>query len=214
MFQKNILKPFGPSILKTTIPEELIKKLNDYVDKIIKNEKKSKELDFGGSLAGNVKQEFKLEIDFMKSSGWGAHLMKESTDWIVKATEDKLINKPGKIIKKFRIFESWIVRQFENEYNPAHYHLGHISGVGYLKMPDNLGSTIQKNKLNQNGHLQLIHGSKQFLSKPVLDIIPKVGDLYLFPAYLIHTVYPFINKNQERRSISFNAFIDEDIFNG
>ena len=102
--------------------------------------------------------------------------------------------------------------KFENEYNPAHYHNGHISGVGYLKVPDDLGKTFQKNKQNSNGHLQLIHGSKQFLSNPVLDIKPRVGEFYFFPAYLTHTVYPFINKTQERRSISFNAYIDDNIF--
>lgn len=212
--EKTILKQFGPSVFKTSIPEVLIQKLNDYVDLIVKNEKKSVKLDFGKSLAGNVKQEFKLEVDFMKSSGWGSHLMKESSEWIFKSTEDKLNNKVGKKITKFQMIESWIVRQFENEYNPAHYHHGHISGVGYLKVPDDLGKTFQKNKQNSNGHLQLLHGSKQFLSNPVLDIKPKVGDFYFFPAYLTHTVYPFINKTQERRSISFNAYIDDSIFYG
>ena len=210
--EKTILKQFGPSVFKTSIPEVLIQKLNDYVDLIVKNEEKSVKLDFGKSLAGNVKQEFKLEVDFMKSSGWGSHLMKESSEWIFKSTEDKLNNKVGKKITKFQMIESWIVRQFENEYNPAHYHHGHISGVGYLKVPDDLGKTFQKNKQNSNGHLQLLHGSKQFLSNPVLDIKPKVGDFYFFPAYLTHTVYPFINKTQERRSISFNAYIDDSVF--
>jgi len=210
--EKTILKQFGPSVFKTSIPEVLIQKLNDYVDLIVKNEEKSVKLDFGKSLAGNVKQEFKLEVDFMKSSGWGSHLMKESSEWIFKSTEDKLNNKVGKKITKFQMIESWIVRQFENEYNPAHYHHGHISGVGYLKVPDDLGETFQKNKQNSNGHLQLLHGSKQFLSNPVLDIKPKVGDFYFFPAYLTHTVYPFINKTQERRSISFNAYIDDSVF--
>ena len=212
--EKAILKPFGPSVFKTTIPQDLIQKLNDYIDLIIKNKEKSEKLDFGKSLAGNVKQEFKLEVDFMKSSGWGSYLMKESSEWIFKSTEDKLNNKVGKKITKFQMIESWIVRQFENEYNPAHYHHGHISGVGYLKVPDDLGETFQKNKQNSNGHLQLLHGSKQFLSNPVLDIKPKVGDFYFFPAYLTHTVYPFINKTQERRSISFNAYIDDSIFYG
>ena len=212
--EKTILRQFGPSVFKTSIPEVLIQKLNDYVDLIVKNEEKSVKLDFGKSLAGNVKQEFKLEVDFMKSSGWGSHLMKESSEWIFKSTEDKLNNKVGKKITKFQMIESWIVRQFENEYNPAHYHHGHISGVGYLKVPDDLGKTFQKNKQNSNGHLQLLHGSKQFLSNPVLDIKPKVGDFYFFPAYLTHTVYPFINKTQERRSISFNAYIDDSIFYG
>ena len=57
----NIIRPFGPSIAKVELPIIIIEKLNDYVDQIIKDEKKSKELDNGKKLAGNVKQEFKLE---------------------------------------------------------------------------------------------------------------------------------------------------------
>jgi len=33
-------------------------------------------------------------------------------------------------------------------------------------------------------------------------------DFYLFPAYLLHTVYPFTDSDDERRSVSFNAAID------
>ena len=41
----------------------------------------------------------------------------------------------------------------------------------------------------------------------------KSGDFYFFPNYLMHTVYPFTGTDKERRSISFNAFIDEDVYN-
>ena len=105
------------------------------------------------------------------------------------------------------------MRQFENEYNPLHSHSGHISGVGYLKVPDNFGETVQKNKSgNFNGNLQLVHGTKMFLSPVMLNIEPKVGDFYFFPNYLMHAVYPFKNKSAERRSISFNALIDQEIY--
>ena len=39
-----IFKPFGPSIAKVKIPQEMIDELNRYVDKIIIDEKKNKEL--------------------------------------------------------------------------------------------------------------------------------------------------------------------------
>ena len=56
-----ILKPFGPSILKTKIPKEIIYKLNDYIDNIVIDEKKSNDLDMGNKLVGDVTQEFELE---------------------------------------------------------------------------------------------------------------------------------------------------------
>ena len=61
------------------------------------------------------------------------------------------------------------------------------------------------------GTLNLIHGSQQFLSNSVYTIKPEVGDFYFFPNYLMHTVYPFKGTKDERRSISFNARIDEEI---
>ena len=118
-----------------------------------------------------------------------------------------------KKITKFNLMSSWIVRQFDNEYNPLHVHGGHISGVGYLKVPKTFGKLKQDNKAyNNNGNLNLVHGSRMFLSKSIYNIEPKVGDFYFFPNYLMHTVYPFNGTDEERRSISFNALIDNEIY--
>ena len=58
---------------------------------------------------------------------------------------------------------TWIVRQFENDYNPVHVHKGHISGVGYLKVPKNLGEYEQQNKkVNKNGSLKKYMDQKCF----------------------------------------------------
>jgi len=201
-----IVKPFGPSVMQSQIPEKLINDLNDYVDEIIKDQEKSNKLDFGNKLAGDVTQEFRLEKEFAKNVGWIDYLAKCVYSWIEKELNLK--------ITKFELLESWIVRQFENEYNPVHYHSGHVSGAGYLKVPKNLGKFIQnKDKQFQGGDLNLIHGSRQFLSRSIFPIKPKVGDFYFFPNYLMHTVYPFNGTAEERRSISFNANIDEKIFN-
>ena len=198
-----ILQPFGPSILKVTIPDEMIKQMNNYIDEVIKDEKKSKFLDGGYKLAGNVAQEISLEGEFMKKIKW--------IDFLALSVQRWLLKKTGKKLKKFDLIASWIVRQFKNEYNPVHFHGGHVSGVGYLKVPKNMGHTVQKDKKNRNGNLVLIHGSSQFLSKSILNIEPKVGDFYFFPNYIMHTVYPFSDTDEERRSVSFNANLDQDI---
>ena len=199
-----ILKPFGPSIAMVKIPEKIVNELNDYVDNVISDKKKSADLDFGKNLAGNVKQEVKLENDFMQKSGWAEFLAKGTQIWIT--------NSANKKISKFNIISSWVVRQFKNEYNPAHYHKGHISGVGYLKVPKNLGVPLQKNKPNLNGKLQLVHGSRMFMSSSTFDIQPEVGNFYFFPNYLMHLVYPFVDTDEERRSVSFNAKIDDSVY--
>ena len=198
-----ILKPFGPSIVKVRIPEDIIINMNSYVDDLTNDQEKSKVLDYGADLAGNVTQEFRFDIEFMQKIKWAEFLAKSCQRWLLEGHNIK--------IKKFDIIASWVVKQFKNDYNPIHYHSGQISGVGYLKVPSDMGETIQKTKkLNHNGKLVLIDGSKKFVCTPTYVINPKVGDFYFFPSYMMHTVYPFFDTSEERRSVSFNAKIDDD----
>ena len=201
------IKHFGPSVFKVKIPQNIVQDLNDYVDKIILDNKKQKELDYGNQLIGDVAQEFKLEKELMEKSGWIDFLGQSASKWIELQTEKK--------ITKFELIESWIVRQFKNEYNPVHWHSGHLSGAGFLKIPSSFGNFLQKKDSMEypGGALELIHGSKAFLSNAKYRINPKVGDFYFFPNYLMHTVYPFKDSDDERRSISFNAKIDDGIYN-
>ena len=202
-----IIKRFGPSVLKVKIPKLIIKNLNEHIDEIAENKSKSNKLNYGEKLVGDVTQEFKLEKKIMKKTGWEKFIKSSVKKWLEIETSRK--------IKKFNIVNSWVVRQFKNEYNPTHWHGGHIAGAGFLKVPKNLGENIQKKKSKEyrGGNLQLIHGSRMFLSHSTLNIKPIVGDFYFFPNYLMHSVFPFKKSLEERRSISFNAKIDQDIYN-
>ena len=197
-----ISRPFGPSLGLANIPSTLLKKLNTFVDDISIKENISKELNAGNDLVGQVTQEIKIPTELIKG---------ELYDFLYKATKAYIKLSINKEIKKFELLNTWIVRQYENEYNPIHFHSGHISGAGYLSLPDSFGKTIQKNKFNHHGSINFIHGSKQFLSSGYVSQKPRVGDFYFFPHYLYHSVNPFYGKG-ERRSISFNAKIDDDIY--
>ena len=59
-----IFKPFGPPIGKFEIGQDLINRINKYIDKLVQDKKKSSELDAGKSLAGQVNQEIKFEKEF------------------------------------------------------------------------------------------------------------------------------------------------------
>ena len=202
-----IIRNFGPSVFKVNIPLKIIEQMNTYIDNMVSDENKQKNFDHGEELVGDVTQEFKLDDEFIKKTGWGNFLAFCTKNWI------QILLK--KEITKFEILNSWVVRQFQNEYNPTHWHSGHISGAGFLKVPSSLGDNKQnkKTKKYRGGNLQLIHGSKMFLCDSTLNIIPKVGDFYFFPNYLMHTVFPFKDTDEERRSVSFNAKIDDDIYN-
>ena len=72
--------------------------------------------------------------------------------------------------------------------------------------------TKNKKKTNTDGTIDFINGSKMFLNDSIYNHKPKVGDVLLFPNYLMHTAYPFSSEG-ERRSFSFNLEIDKNVAN-
>ena len=191
---KNI-KPFGPSIGRTKIS----KKFLDILNKEFDSKSNSKKIDYSSKLASQINKELKISNKFIKKN-----LEKE----LKKNINKFLRNEKVKDIKEIRILNFWVVRQFKGEYNPIHYHEGDLSGVGYLKLPKGMtNNKMVKNKnMKVNGTIDFINGQKSFLCKSIYNVVPKVGDLLIFPNYLMHTAYPF-NIKGERRSFSFNAKI-------
>ena len=191
---KNI-KPFGPTIGKARISRNFIKKINSEFDLKTKN----KNSDYSSKLASQIKNEIKLNSNFIKKN-----LAKEIIINAKKFLKNEKISK----IKEIRILNMWVVRQFKGEYNPIHYHEGDLSGVGYLKLPKNMtrNKEVKNKKIRTNGTIDFINGQKNFLSKSIYNVIPKIGEMYIFPNYLMHTAYPF-NIEGERRSFSFNLKI-------
>ena len=200
-----IISPFGPKIAIIRIPRKIINQINLEVNNILKSKKRTRQSDYSKKLVGEVQQEIQLSKNFIKK-----YLIKFINSNVKKYIK-KTINRRTKTIKLNNL---WIVRQYKNEYNPVYFHSGHISGVGYLKIPNNI--TKSRKRLKTNGTIDFIHGSKSFLNNSIFNHKPKVGDLILFPNYLMHTAYPF-KREGERRSFSFNLTLDKktsEIFNG
>jgi len=189
------IKPFGPSICRCKISSKSIRVINNEFDSKINSTMK----DYSSKLASQIKNEVKLNKSFIEK-----YLSNEIIKNVKKfLKKEKIIN-----IKQIKILNLWVVRQFKGEYNPIHYHQGDISGVGYIKLPKDMtiNKMIKNKKHKTNGTIDFINGQKNFLSKSIYNITPKVGDLILFPNYLMHTVYPF-TVSGERRSFSFNTKI-------
>ena len=188
-------RAFGPTLGKGKLSKKILKVINTHVDKTVI----SKKNDYSSKLVSQIKDEVKLNDTFIKKN-----LSKELIRNIKKYLEVSGVPK----IKEVKIINLWVVRQFKNEYNPIHYHNGQLSGVGYLKIPKNMNQNkvVKNKKVKTNGTIDFINGQKNFLSKSIYNLNPKVGDLLIFPNYLMHAAYPF-NVDGERRSFSFNAKI-------
>ncbi len=188
-------RAFGPTLGKSKLSRKFIITINSQIEKSIL----TKNNDYSSKLASQIKNEIKISNSFIKKK-----LSKELIINIKTYLKDSEIHN----IKEIKIINLWVVRQLKNEYNPIHYHDDQLSGVGYLKIPKNMNQNqiIKNKKIKTNGTIDFINGQRGFLSKSIYNLNPKVGDLLLFPNYLMHTAYPF-NINGERRSFSFNAKI-------
>ena len=60
------LIPFGPVILRTTIPTYIVDNLNSHCDEMLADPQKLKDYDYSSELAGNVKREFKVKKKFLQ----------------------------------------------------------------------------------------------------------------------------------------------------
>ena len=188
-------RAFGPTMGKGKLSRKFIDIINLQVEKT----PLSKKNDYSSKLASQIKNEVKLSNSFVKKK-----LSKE----LIKNIEDYLKDSKIDKIKEIKIINLWVVKQLKNEYNPIHYHDGQLSGVGYLKIPKNMNQNkmVKNKKIKTNGTIDFINGQRSFLSNSIYNLNPKVGDLVLFPNYLMHTAYPF-NIDDERRSFSFNVKI-------
>ena len=188
-------RAFGPTIGKGKLSRKFINTINAQIDKSIITKKN----DYSSKLASQIKNELKLPNSFIEKN-----LSKE----LIKNIKNYLKASEIEKIKEIKIINLWVVKQLKNEYNPIHYHNGQLSGVGYLKIPKNMNQnkTIKNKKVRTNGTIDFINGQRSFLSKSIYNLNPKVGELLLFPNYLMHTAYPF-NIDAERRSFSFNVKI-------
>ena len=188
-----VFRAFGPTIGKSKLSKKIITLLNTHIDK----SQLSKKNDYSSKLASQIQNEIKIPKAIVNKS-----LSKE----LIKNIKIYLDKSDVKKIKEIKIINLWVVRQLKNEYNPLHYHEGQLSGVGYLKIPKDMNQNklVKNKKFKTNGTIDFINGQTNFLSKSIYNLNPKLGDLLIFPNYLMHTAYPF-NVNGERRSFSFNV---------
>ena len=205
----DVQKHFGPLFANVQLADDVTDALIKMTDKII-DDKKSES--HGQNLAGVIEKELRIYKSDMNEFG---------VEQMIESCVRSYVIHCAKLHQMFHetwTYEShlnsaWVVSKHENEYNPLHNHTGcDISGVIYLKTPDTKGRRnieSKKGKDDNDGDITFVHSAMgqrnhDILEKGIFTITPQVGQMVLFPSYLLHTVYPFIGK-EERRCIAFNA---------
>lgn len=111
-------------------------------------------------------------------------------------------------IDSIKEFNAWININEYMHFNWEHIHpKSTLSGVYYVKTP------------NDCGDISFIHPASDLISysweniseynnynSQKWDLPSEEGNLYIFPSWLLHKVYPNLNKTEERISISFNLW--------
>lgn len=196
----DIYTPFGPRILKSSVPQVVIDAVNKRADIILQDNKKSNDLDYSSNLAGNVKKEVALSLAEVK--GLEVVVNKLATEYIMKLVPNQF--DPEKTIMSY---SSWVVSQYAGDFNPLHIHDSQLSGVLFLKMPPNYEEEYRREDHYPSvGCLEFLGSVANTFAKHSWLVKPQIGDLYLFPSWLSHQVYPFRSEG-ERRSMAFNIHL-------
>ena len=201
--------------IKVVIPPNigwLESKLNDiemdYLWRCIKKKKKN----VSDKLAGNIYSSYELED---KNDWFYLNVLKP----LVIKYKDTFLNMgtkvPTSMTHEYCMPFWWVNYQKQNEFNPIHDHRGVYSFVVWMKIPFNGEHQIRK-KIASHSNFPSV-SRFQFQYRNILgnfvthNYTPSVKDegrILFFPSQLTHIVYPFLDCDEERISISGNIVLD------
>ena len=196
----DLYTPFGPRVMKSSVPQNIIDIINSKANAILDDDKRSKDLDYSANLAGNVKKEVALSLGEVKSLE--TIVNKLVTEYIMKTVGNQFNPENTNMT-----YTSWVVSQYAGDFNPVHIHDSQLSGVLFLKLPPNYEEEYRREDHYPSvGCLEFVGSVPNTFSKHSWMCKPTIGDLYLFPSWLLHQVYPFRSEG-ERRSMAFNIHL-------
>ena len=165
--------------------------------KFVKNKKYKKHNALEGNSISNHGLNDKILSDINKNVKNCKNIEENLLTFINKYT-DKL----G--VPSLKLTNSWINFQNKGSKLLPHCHPGNVvSGVMYLNI-DNNSSKIYFHNPNQFTSFMAKKESSQFVYDFQI-VLPKIGDLILFPSWLQHSSGTDVNMTEERVALSFNA---------
>ena len=120
----------------------------------------------------------------------------------------------GDVFWKFKLDKSWVNLQKKYEYNPVHKHTGLFSFVIWLQIPYTFEEEAKYSPYksdHSNGCFQFTTANTRgnFRSQQINTDKSWENKMILFPADMLHCVYPFYSSDDYRISISGNYLLDQ-----
>ena len=185
-------------IVPFTLPDDVFLKLKEVI--------KDTRVSFAQKLAGNIAEEYNLDQY--------AHVLEPFLHNVIN--NDKTLShklESMEILTKnvpLRLTSMWVNYQKKHEFNPTHKHSGVFSFVIFVKIPFDMEeqkriSPCVYDKENKAGCLEFL-----YLYHNVIDRVTIAADRtyekrgVIFPADLVHCVYPFYGTDEYRISVSGN----------
>ena len=183
---------WGPCIVKTQVDQATLN--------LLLSEGEASKEDASPELAGVLKNQFHYrdKTKFYKFMEGSFNLYNAALERWKQGNE--------KVPSSYFLEKLWINFQGPNEFNPPHSHGGALSFVIFLKIPIELRAENQNYKgLSAGpGGITFLYGETEDKCITNHSVFPEVGDMYIFPAWVKHWVYPFAS-DCTRVSVSGNV---------
>ncbi len=190
----------GTLVMKAKAPESVVNTLY--------NEAKEELYSYNHKLAGHLKSQFLFND---KTKEWFYPEMQMY--WDCYREQQCYFQGKENIKLNYKAIDLWVNFMKPGDFNPIHTHGGDISFVLFLDVPEEL-----KKEQDKHEAVSSVPGALDFqFSQPLPPesrwfvnnhtIIPKTGDILIFPAMLQHYVLPF-KSDITRVSVSGNLKLD------
>ena len=195
---ENIQLP-NPGLTRGMIPPEIYQHVMQEIREIVKDDRGIDKVN--RNLAGVIEREYRLEkskthiVPFLEEMG-----REYQKVWNVFPE------------KNLKVDSLWVNLQQKTEYNPMHKHTGILSYVAWLDIPYKMKEEMNL-KNCKNSDSRESSASFQFIYTTIIgNIINETyqvengweGRIVMFPAKLLHIVYPFYTSDGYRISIAGN----------
>jgi uncharacterized protein (TIGR02466 family) len=152
---------------------------------------------------------YDVGVNKSNEGGWHSGDISDKFDnlfLLVKAECNNILHEFN-ITGSCNIKSAWINANNYKDFNKIHTHPGSfLSGVFYIKTPDNSGNIYfeNPNPIVEHSLYGIKIRERNLLNSISYEIKPQENDLLIFPSYLPHYVKPNLS-NEERISLAFNV---------
>ena len=189
----------NPGITRGMIPQEIYQPVMQEIREIEADDRGIMKMN--RTLAGQIEREYQLEKSKQHIVPYLEEMGREyQKEWNYYQKEN------------LKVDSLWVNLQRKTEYNPVHNHDGILSYVAWMEIPYKRSNELEQNH-SKDSRTKNLSSTFQFIYSSILgNVVNEVydvengweGRIVMFPAKLLHIVYPFYTSDGYRISIAGN----------